>query len=124
MLDGGVVTGFCEGVAFSHINIPEYIDGVKITSIGSSAFTSCRVKNLILPSSLNVVSSSAFIACDSLQNVYYLGTEEGWADINIGSSNSYLTKATRYYYVENESDVPTDGGNYWHYDKNGNPVIW
>ena len=37
------------------------------------------------------------------------------------SYNSYLKNATRYYYSE---DVPTTSGNFWHYDENGNPVIW
>ena len=29
-----------------------------------------------------------------------------------------------YCYIENEADLPTDGGNYWHYDENGEVVVW
>lgn len=29
-----------------------------------------------------------------------------------------------YYYIENEEDVPADGGNYWYYLDGGFPVIW
>jgi hypothetical protein len=57
--------------------------------------------------------------------VYYKGTVETWAQISIDSyDNSCLTNATRYYYIENEADVPTDGGNYWHYDTNGAIAVW
>ena len=44
--------------------------------------------------------------------------------ITIDIYNTSLTSATRYYYVENESDLPADNGNYWHYDENGNIAVW
>ncbi len=29
------------------------------------------------------------------------------------------------FYIENEADVPADGGNYWHYASDGvTPEIW
>ena len=53
------------------------------------------------------------------------GTADEWSAISIESyNNTYLTSATRYYYIENEADVPTDGGNYWHYDENGEIAVW
>lgn len=91
-------------------------------------------ENIEIPSSIaykgNVYSvtsigSSAFSGCSGLNEVYYKGTIEDWNNIQIDSDNSYLTNATRYYYIENEADVPTDGGNYWHYGEDGvTPVIW
>ena len=59
--------------------------------------------------------------CDNLRVVYYQGTASEWETIT--GSSTYLTSATRYYYVENEADVPTDGGNYWHY-VDGVPTAW
>jgi hypothetical protein len=53
--------------------------------------------------------------------VYYKGTAEEWDMINIGGSNDYLTNATRYYYSETQ---PTAEGNWWHYDENGEIVVW
>jgi hypothetical protein len=44
--------------------------------------------------------------------VYYTGTAETWAGIEIGSWNYELTGATLYYYSET---APTEAGNYWHY---------
>ncbi len=55
----------------------------------------------------------------------YITAASDWSQISIGSyDNGYLTNATRYYYIENEADVPTDGGKYWHYDQNGEIAIW
>jgi hypothetical protein len=58
-----------------------------------------------------------------LQSIYYGGTEEDWTKITIETSNSDLLNATRYYYVENEEDLPADNGNYWHY-VDGVPTAW
>ena len=55
--------------------------------------------------------------------MYYKGTAEEWSEINMDFYNTKLTSATRYYYIENEADVPTDGGNYWHY-VDGVPTAW
>ena len=60
-------------------------------------------------------------------SVYYKGTEAEWNKISFGSSNSNLTAATRYYYSESEPALNAEGaynGNYWHYDSEGNVVIW
>ncbi len=78
----------------------------------------------IIPDSVTSIRRYAFYNCDSLTSVYYKGTSSEWSSISIESFNEDLTNATRYYYVENEADVPTDGGNYWHYDENGNVAIW
>ena len=60
--------------------------------------------------------------------MYYAGTEEKWGAIKIESWNSALTSATRYYYSETEPALNADGtaydGNFWHYDTDGNVVIW
>ena len=74
------------------------------------------------------IPSYAFDDCSGLTSVYYKGTAAGWASISIGSSNSKLTNATRYYYSEEEPPANSDGtdydGNYWHYDTDGNIVVW
>ena len=36
---------------------------------------------------------------------------------------NYIYDATRYYFEENESDLPDDNGNYWHY-VDGLPTVW
>ncbi len=99
--------------------------GNRVTSIGSSAFHSCEsLTSLVIGNSVKSIGFCAFLGCDALTSVYYNGSESDWDNIAIDSFNSKLTSATRYYYIESQVDVPTDGGNYWHYDENGEIAIW
>ena len=73
-----------------------------------------------------IIVEGAFSSCERLTNVYYAGTMEDWLTISIGA-NSYLEKATIYYYSETEPTINTDNtayvGNYWHY-VNGVATPW
>jgi hypothetical protein len=69
---------------------------------------------------VTTIGYSVFEGCTSLTSVYYTGTAETWAGIEIGW-NDYLTYyATRYYYSET---TPTEAGNYWRY-VDGVPTPW
>lgn len=93
-----------------------------IKAIANYAFYGCdSITHLTIPNTVTTIGLNAFDGCTNLKTVYYSGTEDDWANITIGSSNKALTNATRYYYSENQ---PTITGNYWHYDENGNPVMW
>ncbi len=83
------------------------------TSIGNSAFSYCAcLKSIVIPNSVTSIGDSAFIG-SILTSVYYKGTSEQWATIDIPLWNSVnLANATRYYYSESN---PTEEGNYWHY---------
>ena len=113
----------------SVISIPPISpDGQLVLGIDDYAFENCSfVTKVILPKCMTLISSYAFSncvnleavviqnyyycyidfyafsGCDSLKNVYYTGTAEDWAAINIGSSNSYIKNATIHYnYVPEE----------------------
>ena len=113
-----------------------YIDGKEltgklvipdgVTSISDCAFLGCSgLTEITIPDSVTSIGAWAFYGCDGLTSVYYTGTPETWEEIAISGFNFSLTGATRYYYIENEADVPQDGGNYWHYDTDGaTPVVW
>ncbi|MCM1223157.1 MAG: hypothetical protein NC548_52770, partial [Lachnospiraceae bacterium] len=75
------------------------------------------------------IGNFAFSGCSGLTSVYYNGTADDWAKISIQSfNNESLTGATRYYYSEIEPALNDGGtaynGNYWHYDSDGNIVVW
>ena len=106
-------------VVDGHSSYTVFDDTVFITS---SAFYNCSsLTSVIIGDSVTSIGVWAFCDCYNLTRVYYKGTAEKWANISIGSSNSDLTDATKYYYSVGE---PTESGNFWHYDENGNVVIW
>ena len=105
---------YCSGL--TSIEIPS-----KVASIGENAFFGCsRMTSIVIPSGVTNIGASAFSYCSGLTSVYYGGTSEQWANVAIGSVNSFLTNAMRYYYSETP---PYDGGNYWHY-VDGKPTKW
>ena len=68
-------------------------DGVE--KIGKKAFYGCRyIESLTIPVSVIEIDDSALENCDSLKNVYYLGTREQWKAVVIGAKNEALTRAT------------------------------
>ncbi len=87
-----------------------------VTSIGKYAFYQYTdLTNITIPEGVTSIGASAFYNCNNLTSVYYAGTETKWTNITIGSNNSKLTNATRYYYSECIHD-----SNQWRYDNGGN----
>ncbi len=102
------------------LTIPE-----SVTNIGRAAFYDCRcLTEVTLGNKVTEIGYNAFAKCRSLSIVYYTGTISEWTAIDIDDGNQNLKDATVYYYVEKETDVPTDGGKYWHYNPQGKVEIW
>lgn len=90
--------------------------------IGDFAFHGCSsLTSITIGKNVTSIGECAFSDCSSLKKVYYKGTSHDWNNISIGNDNSYLTSATRYYY---SATKPSDSGNYWHYDSDGNVKEW
>ena len=110
----------CDGL--TEIPIPD-----SVTRIESFAFSGCDgLESVTIGNGVTYIASNVFSNCSGLTSVYYTGTAGEWNAVTIESyGNAALTNATRYYYIENEADVPDDGGNYWHFDTDGvTPVVW
>lgn len=93
-------------------------DGV--TEIGERVFyQSPSLLKIVLSSSVKSIGNYAFLTRYAV--LYYKGTE---AELKPFIAKAGLTTTKKYYYVEKEQDVPNDGGNYWHYDANGEIAVW
>ncbi|MBR4032823.1 MAG: leucine-rich repeat domain-containing protein [Clostridia bacterium] len=92
------VEAFADCSSLTSITIPD-----SVTSIDDGAFSWCTsLTSIIIPDSVTSIGEFAFFGC-SFTTVYYTGSEEEWAALSIGSSNSYLTNATIVYnYVSEE----------------------
>lgn len=97
-----------------------------LTTISNSMFAHCsKLTSVVIGNNVTSISWYVFYECSKLTSIFYKGTSEEWNSIFISGHNDELYFANRYYYIENEANVPNDGGNYWHYDIDGKtPVIW
>lgn len=87
--DGTELLAYTGGNDRSEYTIP---DGV--TTVCENAFFGCYIRTLTIPVSVIEIDDSAFENCDSLKNVYYLGTRAQWKAVVIGTKNEALTRAT------------------------------
>jgi len=112
----------CSGLKYIEIG-----DGLK--TIGEGVFSSARkLETVVISKSVTRIDAGAFGNCDNVKQVYYEGTEDEWNKISkdwdnhwLYGSNRTMFNASRYYYSEEE---PTGEGNYWHYDEQGNIIVW
>lgn len=86
-------TAFSGCSRMTSITIPD-----SVTSIGYEAFYSCgSLSSIVIPDSVTSIGACAFYSCGSLTDVYYTGSEEEWAEIEIYDANNSLFYATIHY---------------------------
>lgn len=71
-----------------------------ITSIGMGAFNNCfYMASITIPTSVTIIED-AFLNCQALDDVYYLGSREMWNSILISSDNDRLLDANIHFAIE------------------------
>ena len=75
-----------------------------ITEISARAFYGCsKLTSIILPNTVTSIAAEAFRSTNVFEAVYYTGTEEEFAKINVvDTSNDSFINATKYYNVKTE----------------------
>jgi hypothetical protein len=109
-----------EQYAFAYCsNLTSVIIPDSVTKLGAFAFHACwDLTSVVIGDDVTTIDSCAFSLCESLTTIYYKGMDSNWNKMSIGWDNDYLINATRYYYSESEQS------GCWHYDENGNVVLW
>jgi len=104
------------------LRIPAEYGGKPVKAIGDGFDTSAsKLRELILPVSVTEITIGA-LRTVKLQSIFYEGTAEEFAQIEIGWFNDGFKGATVYYYSELQPEESPETK--WHYDENGVPVVW
>ena len=70
----------------------------RVTSIDSFTFYNCfNLESVIIPDSVTMIGWDAFHECSNLKDVYYTGSANDWAKIEIDDSNVELENANIHY---------------------------
>lgn len=92
-----------------------------LSIIGTGAFNQTGITYMVIPAGVTTIGMDAFSSCTSLTTVYYGGeSETDWNSISIGTNNTKLVSAKRYYLKESQ---PTEYGFFWRYVSNA-PQAW
>lgn len=63
-----------------------------VAQIGDKTFYYCTaLRSIVIPESVTLIGVDAFFKCSLLKEVYYIGSEYEWDDIEIGEGNEALT---------------------------------
>ncbi len=117
------VTSFGTYAFYSCSGLTTAVVGNNVPNLGIMSFGNCyKLSSIVIGKGITYISIHAFYCSYAMSSVYYSGTVDEWSAISIGSGNSYMTSATRYYYSETQPDS-TDGYNYWHY-VDGEITVW
>ena len=84
---------FSECSNLYEIQLPASIEYIDTWVFNNTNITT----DFIIPKTLTHIGANTFVSVPGLTDVYYEGTEEEWAKINIGSGNGYFTDAERHY---------------------------
>lgn len=95
-----VVITDCDINTTGSVFIPSSIDGLPVTTIGDSAFLNCdSIENIILPDTITAILDNAFSNCGSLSQIQFKGkAPSNISDQVFGNTNAL----TVYYYEEAE----------------------
>ena len=92
--------------ALTELTIPDGVEEIWDNSV-NGAFADCKnLRKVTLPASMKYIGHGAFDNCSQLTEVHYLGTEEQWKQMEIGSHNEYLTDAVLHSYECVEEVLP------------------
>ncbi len=101
----------CNGL--TSVTIPD-----SVTTIGGCTFMGCiGLTSVTIPSSVTTIGDYAFLDCYSLADVYYMGTEAQWEQIEIGYRIGLTNDEIHFVQIPENGWLALDGK--WYYYENG-----
>ena len=86
--------------------LKEIVIPTGVASIGTHAFRNCSdLTEITIPKEVASIASYSFYGCSNLRNVYYVGNEEQWTKITIGSYNSEIALSANYFHFDYDSST-------------------
>ena len=82
--------------AFANCNFSSFVIPDAVSYISGYTFNETRIKSIVIPESVTTIDMFAFLDA-TIQDVYYKGSEEQWANIKIYSYNYSLEDANIHY---------------------------
>ena len=91
-----------------------------LKEIGENAFSACSsLGSILIPNSVEKIGNNAFENTESLTAIYYSSSKESFVNINL----NYETFPSEKVYFYSES-APQSEGRFWHFDAEGEIVLW
>ena len=99
---GNSVTSIGAAAFLNCTSLENVVIGNSVTSIGQSAFESCSsLSSVVMGRSVTDIYGGAFRGCYNLKDVYYVGSQEQWKQIDFTIENNPLKYANIHYnYVQ------------------------
>ena len=80
-----------------------------------------NLESIVIEGKLGSVGNNAFANCECLKSIFFAGSQKQFANVSVGEYNTAFEGAVVYFQSES---APAEAGNFWHFDQEGNPVIW
>ena len=84
-----------------HYSVPNNIKDIEYGAFQGSV----NLSSIVIPNSVTSIQNWAFDACNSLNTVYYSGSEEQWNKIEFFNGNDCLTNATIHFNYNSPNNV-------------------
>ena len=75
----------------------DYVVPYTVQRIGLASFNSSNITRIVLPKGLSEIGYGAFIDCDNITDVYYMGSQNEWNAVKIDELNESVLNADIHY---------------------------
>ena len=83
------------------VNLESVVIPDSVTEIATDAFAQCyNLKTITLPASITFYDAYVFFSCESITDVYYMGTEEQWEQVYVYDLGNHEFLEANFHFLE------------------------